>query len=291
MQIYKPNKYNYLSFTKGEYTMNLTYLGTAAAEGFPGIFCNCQFCREARKLKGKNIRTRSQAIVNDDLLIDLPADTYHHFLTNDIEGDKIKYLLVTHSHSDHFHYDELDFRRDWFAHDMRSEKLHVFCNKGTMEKFEKNGVPKNIEVNQLRPFEKRCIGDYNITALPARHYPGDEALFYVIERDKTILYAHDTGYFYEEVFEYIKDNKIRFDMASFDCTNADIPIPDTGHHMGIDNISRVIQRLKSDGAADDDTIMYMNHFSHNGNPIHHILEKKVENLGIKVSYDGCVVNI
>ena len=50
--------------------MRLTYLGTAAAEGFPAIFCNCEYCNEARRLGGKNIRTRSQALVNDDLLID-----------------------------------------------------------------------------------------------------------------------------------------------------------------------------------------------------------------------------
>ena len=73
--------------------MKLTYLGTAAAEGFPAIFCNCEFCKEARKLKGKNIRTRSQSIINDDLLIDFPADSYMHFLQQDIEADKIKYLV------------------------------------------------------------------------------------------------------------------------------------------------------------------------------------------------------
>lgn len=75
--------------------MKLTYLGTVAAEGFPEVFCNCEYCKEARKLKCKNIRTCSQSIINDDLLIDLPADTYMHFLDNDIEGDKIKYLFMT----------------------------------------------------------------------------------------------------------------------------------------------------------------------------------------------------
>lgn len=43
--------------------MKITYLGTAAAEGFPAMFCNCEYCREAKKLGGKNIRTRSQAII------------------------------------------------------------------------------------------------------------------------------------------------------------------------------------------------------------------------------------
>ena len=49
--------------------MKIKYLGTAAAEAFPAIFCNCKYCEEARELGGKNIRTRSQSLVNDDLLI------------------------------------------------------------------------------------------------------------------------------------------------------------------------------------------------------------------------------
>ena len=69
--------------------MKLKYLGTAAAEAFPAVFCNCKYCNEARELGGKNIRTRSQAMINDDLLIDFPADTYAHFLQNGIDGEKI----------------------------------------------------------------------------------------------------------------------------------------------------------------------------------------------------------
>ena len=36
------------------------------------MFCRCELCEKARALGGKNIRTRSQALVNDDLLLDLP---------------------------------------------------------------------------------------------------------------------------------------------------------------------------------------------------------------------------
>ena len=39
--------------------MKIKYLGTGAAEGWPGVFCNCQHCREAREKGGKNICTRS----------------------------------------------------------------------------------------------------------------------------------------------------------------------------------------------------------------------------------------
>lgn len=273
--------------------MKLTYFGTAAAEGFPAVYCNCKFCQEARRLGGKNIRTRSQAMVNDDLLIDYPADTYWHFINNGVEGDLIKYLLITHSHGDHLYTDDLEMRNtEFFAHDLRVPVMEIFCGKGAYDKIIKSGKAEmNMKVTLVEPFKPFKMGDYTVTPLPARHKPGDNALIYIIEGDKTLLYANDTGYFFDEVFDYIKENNIRFDMISYDCTCVDIPEIDEGYHMGIANIERVSARLREMGAVDNDTVEYINHFSHNGNPIHHVLEERVKNLGYGVSYDGCSVEI
>lgn len=269
--------------------MKLTYLGTAAAEGFPAIFCNCKYCVEARIKGGKNIRTRSQSLINDDLLIDFPADTYHHFLQNGIEGDKIKYLLITHSHGDHFQADDLLFRHGAFAHDMREEKLELFASEALCSSFDK--TPKNVEIHPVFPYKQVKIGRYLVTPLPARHDPYSSPYIYVIEGEKRILYAHDTGYFFEEVFDYIEKNKVFFDMVSFDCCNVDIPIPDDGGHMGFANIERVLQRLENMGAVNASTVKYVNHFSHNANPIHDLLVENAKKYGCLVSYDGCTVDI
>lgn len=265
--------------------MRLTYLGTAAAEGFPAVFCNCEYCNEARRLGGKNIRTRSQALVNDDLLIDFPADTYAHFLQNGIKGDTIKYLLITHSHSDHLYPEDLNMRHTFFAHDMRVPTLQVFGSSVSCAAI--GPAPQNVDITVLQPYQTMDLGEYKITPLPARHMKGGEPFIYVIEGDKTLLYAHDTGYFFDEVFDYIKEKGITFDMVSLDCTNVEIPISDEDGHMGFPNIARVLDRLSLVGAINEKTVKYVNHFSHNGNPLHHILEKRAEELGCSVSYDGC----
>lgn len=270
--------------------MKLTYFGTAAAEGFPAVFCNCEYCNEARRLGGKNIRSRSQSLINDDLLIDLPADTYYHFLQNGVEGDKIKYLIVTHSHPDHFYRNELNTHSSPFARNMRVPTLKIFCSETTYKNF--LWIPRNIDVTVIKAYETVELGDYRVTALPARHMAEhEEAFIYIIKGDKTLLYAHDTGYFYEDVFSYIKENEIVFDMVSLDCTNVDIPISDEGTHMGFPNIERVLERLYDMGAVTDSTVKYVNHFSHNGNPIHHFLEERAQALGCHVSYDGCQVEL
>lgn len=272
--------------------MKITFLGTAAAEGFPAVFCNCEFCQKARTLGGKNIRTRSQSLVNDDLLLDLPADTYHHLLQNGIEGHKIKYLFVTHSHQDHFYADELNTRHGAFAHDMAVPTLKVFLNEGAYKKYyETLKSTKNIELNVIKHYETVRVDGYRITALPARHFEVDNSNFYVIEGEKTILYAHDTGYFYDEVFDFIKTKNYKFDLVTMDCTNIDIPIPDTGGHMGLPNIRRCFERLSEIGAVDQSTIKIINHFSHNGNPLQDVLEQKVEGDRYLVAFDGLCIEI
>lgn len=271
--------------------MKLTYLGTAAAEGFPALFCNCDYCTGARRLGGKNIRTRSQALINDDLLIDFPADTYSHFLGSNIEGDKIKHLLITHSHHDHFYPSDLKLHHGAYAHDMRTPVLEVFCGDGAYKKLQAKRDLKNISVSKLEMFAEAGIGKYTVIPLPARHAEGDGALIYIIKADRTILYAHDTGYFYDEVFDFIKDKNIVFDLVSLDCTNVDIPIIDEGNHMGLANIGRLIERLTGMGAVNSSTVKIINHFSHNACPLHHVLEEKVSKDGFLVSYDKMTVEI
>ena len=60
--------------------MKILYMGTAAAEGWPALFCSCPICTQARDHGGKNLRTRTQALLDGSLLIDFPPDTYSHAL-------------------------------------------------------------------------------------------------------------------------------------------------------------------------------------------------------------------
>lgn len=65
--------------------MKIKYLGTAAAEGVPAIFCRCEVCRKSKAAGGRNIRTRSQSIIDDRLLLDFCPDTFIHTLRDNID--------------------------------------------------------------------------------------------------------------------------------------------------------------------------------------------------------------
>ena len=82
--------------------MKLTYYGTAAGAGIPEIFCSCRVCEQARRERGPNIRTRSQAVQDGLLSIDYPVDTFLHTLYGGLDMRPIKHVLITHNHHDHF---------------------------------------------------------------------------------------------------------------------------------------------------------------------------------------------
>lgn len=278
--------------------MKINFFGTAAAEGFPAIFCNCQYCAEARVRRGKNLRQRTQSLINDDLLIDISADTMSHFQMHDVRGDKLKYLLITHSHEDHFYPHELRLRGSCYAHNMEADKLNIVAPQAVFERCAKEmatmekSIAGSLILHLAKPYETIHFDDYAITPLRARHAFSETAVIYIIEQGgKRILYAHDTGYFYDDVLEYLESKALRFDLITFDCTYAHLPTDRENGHMGLNTISELIETLRAMGAIDEETKLFVNHFSHNGNPLHEELSESAARIGCETAYDGCFVEV
>lgn len=277
--------------------MKLQYLGTAAAEGWPAVFCNCRACKEARKLGGRNIRTRSQAIVDDELLINLPCDTYMHGLREGLDLSAVRWLLVTHSHSDHFAPLELINRGGGYAHDMTSEVLDIYCNEAVEAYFYKAvsqelepEIASGLRFHILKVFVPEKVGPYTVTPLPARHLPTEHAFIYLIERDgRSLLYAHDTGRLFSEVYDFLRQREKPIDVISLDCTGGYRENGENNGHMGMPDTVVVKNRLLEIGAADEHTRFILNHFSHNGMLLHEELVQQAASEHMEPSYDGMVV--
>ena len=82
--------------------MKIHFLGTAASEGIPNPFCRCEHCQQARIRKGKDLRTHSSAIIDDELLIDVAPEFSQQLLRDGLDATEIRSLLFTHTHPDHF---------------------------------------------------------------------------------------------------------------------------------------------------------------------------------------------
>ena len=276
--------------------MKYKYYGTAAAEGIPAIWCECDVCKRAREKGGKNFMSRSQQLIDDKLLIDFSADNFLHTAMG-LPLSKIRTCIVTHDHQDHFYTEDLDMRYASFAYfDGEEFPFNLYGTKQVVEHY--NGThpawldefsPDRVITHEITPFVPFEAEGYKITPLTAAHDPKAGAVIYLIEKDgKCILHANDTGYFPDETWDYLEKNPVHIDFASFDST-------ETGRfhdndkmfgHMNLPTVLNVKGRLESIGMIDENTICVLNHFSHNGQYTYDELREVGKENGFLVSYDG-----
>lgn len=125
--------------------MEFTFLGTGAAEQYPGLWCTCEYCTKARKMGGRNIRHTSSGHFAGDCLIDFPPETFTQGERYGVDLLASRLLLVTHSHEDHFYPQLLYWRyRPKEAADMSEE-----------EKF-KRGYSRQQELPTLYIYGNQC---------------------------------------------------------------------------------------------------------------------------------------
>ena len=273
--------------------MKLKYLGTAAAEGIPGMFCNCRVCRNALKIRGKEIKTRSQALLDDKLLIDFPADTYMHILNHGLDLRNIHNVIITHSHADHFYPNDFWCRFEGIAYDIVEEPLNIYVTEaGYNEALRQLGEDMNetrVKFHKIAPFEPFDVEDYHIIPLAADHDSSSNPVIYIIEKgEKSLLYAHDTGIFPDSTWDYLEKYNKKFELISLDCTGmAQKNLRRS--HLCLNTDKEVYDRLTEIGVCDKNTIVYVNHFSHNGMLTHKELVVEAEKYGFLVTYDSLEV--
>lgn len=282
--------------------MKLKYYGTGGGAGIPEIFCDCRVCRHAREVGGKEIRTRSQAVIDDKISLDFSVDTYLHTAFYGLDMRRIHNVVITHAHYDHF------LTQDIFSRPQGYGTLNVYATPAsatkmceTIETFEKAYAEgRKVRTSDFEakyhpievgvPFE---IDEYRFTPLKAHHAQGVQSVMYVIDNlkeDKHILWAHDTGPFYTSAWDWLKTYEHVFDFVSLDCTLGRGELI-TAAHMDIEGCYETKEKLRSMGLLDDHTKVYLSHIGHLPNRTHEELTAEAAELGMTPAFDGLTVEI
>ena len=274
--------------------MKFQYLGTAAAEAVPAVFCTCEVCRRTRLLGGKNIRTRSQALIDGKVFLDFPADTYFHLIRNNIDLMDVKDILITHVHDDHFYPVEFYYLTPGFSHPDRDYHLNVYGSEDILAPIERSG-PKGssfLRPTAVKPFEPFPAGHLTAVALPAVHGTPHPYFYALTDGEKSVLYCHDSGIPGEIIFGYLKENGWRFDLVSLDCTEGSNESIGYNAHMCLGWDKTMRDKLIASGLADEKTIFVLNHFSHNGkDSLYDDFKEIAAKEGFLTSYDGMEIEL
>jgi phosphoribosyl 1,2-cyclic phosphate phosphodiesterase len=272
--------------------MELLLLGSAAAEGFPAPFCLCDSCQQARRRGGTNIRSRSGALIDDDLKIDFSGDTVMQMQRCGRTLARVRTILFTHQHEDHLAAVEMLWASRPFTNTPPDRPIVVYGNEGVMEEVLRafpDPAKINLDLRLLRPLEAvTTAGGDVVLPLPADHEKG--ALVLRIARaGKTVFYGHDSGLYPKEALDAVSDG-VTLDVALLDCTNGALGTANRGH-MGIDGVLKMVDELRRRGAISDRTRLIATHFSHNGKLLHEELVRALMPHGIEAAFDGMAVNV
>lgn len=273
--------------------MKIQFLGTAAAEGYPALFCKCENCQKAWAAGGRSIRSRSQALVDGTLLIDYPCDTFQHMVTHRIDLTEIQHCLITHSHDDHLYPADLHYLTLGFSHpgeDWQGFTVYGSEDVASLSDYAKTSDGK-FRIKVVEPFVPFQAGEFTVTALKALHGTPHPYFYIISKGGRTLLYAHDTGLFPQETVDYLRQEKPHFDLASLDCTEGNREELPYNAHMCLGGDRQTREMLCEIGCADEKTIFVLNHFSHNGlNSVYDEISEIAGREGFVVSYDGLEIS-
>jgi len=267
--------------------MKIKYLGTAAYEGVPSLFCTCRVCQRSRKFGGRNLRSRSQALINDELLMDFNADTVCHYLKYGFDWEKIRGILITHSHCDHLYPADIEMAAEGYSHGHGCLEFYAAQDGYEKIKAVADKTSGGAHATRIEAGRRFTVGKYSVLPLWANHAPDTSPVIYSIAADgKRLLYAHDTGVFPEKTWELLKGEG-RFDFLSLDCTGCLALGGDwVDGHMSFGTNLKTVERMKKEGLADEKTVVVLNHFSHNGGQTYDEMKEAAEQHGVIISYDG-----
>lgn len=290
--------------------MKLTFLGTAAGEGYPGLWCKCPNCTYARTHSGKNYRQNSCAIIDDDILLDMNMHTFDTAHKMGLDMTAVRYLLVTHPHEDHFISQHLIWRRKPPAMESLSEDtmheisaprftplphLSVVGNAHTHDAMMRSMQRSEMENSDMTfiPVEDGVpLVFEGLTVVPVRSQHGPAAGFahnYIITRGgKTLLYALDTGGYDPDMLEVLKAHC--YDAVVMEGTFGNIPgMP--GGHMNREKNRAMYAFFAENNLWKGAPAFYLSHLSPHWTPPHDAYAPQMAEEGMTVAYDGLCIEI
>ena len=276
--------------------MKLTFLGTAGCTGIPSMYCQCPVCEKARKVKGKEMRTRTGFLLDDKVAIDFSPDSYCNYTKNGILFGNVKHLLISHSHEDHFYPQDLVYRVTATRAEYPDieKKLNIYGNETVLRLFRevvffREKVLETVNLIEIARDQTFFMDDYKVTTFYAKHMLTEDSLAFLIERKgKAYLHLVDSPEPPQEYYDYFLKNNVKLDAVTGDSTYGTMEV-EFGGHMIRQNL-RVKNKLTDLGILKKNAPYYLTHFSeYNRKDTHESLCAFAEPLGFTVAYDGLTV--
>ena len=277
----KPDRWTKASGESYAKKVELLFLGTGAAD-WPSKYPPIK-----KKLARGQVRGMSSMLINGHILIDCGPtvlDAMNRYKVNPVG---ITDILLTHTHSDHFHQDTILAIAD--ERDAKLGPLRFWAHPEALKRVPKSNRIERYPVEIGKTFRMHGFG---ITGLESNHLVGsskEKCLYYLLEgATKNLLYATDGSWLLKSTWLYLQEK--RLDALIWDATIGEI----AGdyrifEHNDLTMIRHMNQTRKNRKIIKPDAKIILTHMARTLHPPHNQLEKKLLQEGLIPAYDGMSV--
>lgn len=289
--------------------MKITFLGTGAAELYPGAWCQCDYCTYARTHGGRNVRFTSSIHFADKCLVDFPADVFNKAAQYGVDLLGTELLLCTHPHEDHFDPQMLYWRYRAYGADALPELeryaapcarfgelplLRVFGNRGVWARM--NAIFGNREVADYamdftipQVYQEYHHAGVDFIPMIASHMEGGErGMIYLIHaQGKTFLYATDSDTYVERTRDCLRAHKV--DAVIMEATFGEV---NKGRgHMTLGRVWDEVRFFEENGLFNGEPQVWLTHMSPHRTPPYDLLCPMLEGTCVRSAYDGMTLEL
>jgi phosphoribosyl 1,2-cyclic phosphate phosphodiesterase len=271
--------------------MKVRLLGTSACEGIPALFCCCDVCNHAREVGGKEIRSRSSALVDGALKIDLGPDTLCQIHRDRLNATAWDNVVFTHSDDDHFAIRELQYLLPPFLNG-HGPKFALGGNDVVLHRIASELAQSELlRTFCLSSFDTSRVGSYDLTGIRAGHLEREDALNLIVDDGKSrFLYATDTGWWPEATWKFLSAMAAPIDLLVIDCSHGMVKNEYPGH-LDVEEVLQARDKLVKIGALRPDSMVVTTHHDHRGGATHERLTELLEPQGVVPGYDGMEISL
>lgn len=273
----------------------MLFLGTGAADIEAPTRCHCPNCAAVRHAGGRSRRTHSSLLLDAHTLVDCGATVPGQLARYRRSLPAIRHLLLTHLHEDHADPQAVAHLVETATAGGRSLTL-VGGREAVSSLRALLPAVARVLLRPLRPFVTAPVGDWQVTALPARHMDNHpEAFLYLLDSPEyTLFYACDTGPLPTPTRNHLRSSPVDCVVmeATFGFQDEQAGIADlASNHLNFPLAVAERDRLLGEGVLTSDTPWYATHLSLHHCPPHEEAERWLAQRGIRLAWDGLEVDM
>lgn len=253
--------------------MDIVFLGTGAADFLPTLADSDRFTVD------KYIRRSTVTLLNGTTLIDCGPHLLDELKIHHIDEKKIRNVLITHKHSDHFNPANLNQLAT-----LTDSALHVWYPKEI-------DMPalNNVVLHPMTRHETYQVDTLSVTPLKANH-TADAVHYSIEENDKKFFYGCDGAWLMMDTYNYMIGK--RYSMMVLDATVGDYEGDyRMAEHNSIPMIRMMLSSFKTVEIATDETVIVLDHLARTLHKSYEETCRLVEKDGFVVAYDGLSMEV